>query len=122
MPFKGPTLLALAAFVSGCEETYKINVPSDPDAIYLDYGTVKQDNGFVQVWSHRSSSSGLSNAVRVVDCNLKTFEYIHDADEGPEEFPIENAVQPSASLVDGSISYWVSGYACRKHGYSVADW
>ena len=116
------SILAVALSLAGCKESFKINVPSDPNAIYFDEGTFRQENGFIQIWTQRSSSEGFSHAVRVVDCERKAFEYIYDNDKKPEEFPIGNQVHPSGQLVDESISYWVSGYACKKHGFSVADW
>ncbi len=104
------------------EKTMKINVPSDSKALYFDEGLEMDSNGFIQIHTQRVGPSGFSHAVRIVDCESQLFDYVYDHDSKPDEFPILTTQVPTSELVQGSISYWVSGYACRSLGKSTAGW
>ena len=93
-----------------------IPVPSDRTARYFDRGSVGMPNGLVQIHTERHGSSGRSHAVRIIDCRNFRFAYIYDADKAPIlSLPLRVTMPPVAPLVRGSISYWVTAYACRKH-------
>ena len=91
----------------------RIAVPSDPRAKYfLIDKTPVSKTGIVIITTSRQGPSGKSFARRRVNCYNNTFKYIGDGDTWEEML----ASKPSprmGKLVRGSISYYISNFACK---------
>ena len=83
-----------------------IPVPTDSKARYTVLEIRKAEGGLVEIRTRRDGPSGSSTATRRVDCSGKQFAYTED-DGSP-------VTEPLTPLVTGSISYYVSEYACSK--------
>lgn len=92
-----------------------LNVPTDPKARYWVLEVDKAGTGQAHIVTKRVGPSGTSFARRRVDCQQGRFQYVGEGDTLAE---LENAHRPSPliKLVEGSISYYVSRFACRAIG------
>ena len=82
-----------------------IEVPTDSKARYTVLEVRQVDGGLVEIKTLREGPSGSSTATRLVDCSANTFAYTED--DGTI------VSKPTfGPLVTGSISYYVSEYAC----------
>jgi hypothetical protein len=91
-----------------------IEVPSDPNARYADEGSGTLPNGNIWITTSRDGPSDLSFAKREIDCDSGTFRYLQEGDTIGNMTDVPGAEM--APLTHGSISTFVSDYACRKHG------
>jgi len=91
-----------------------ISVPSDPRARYEAVSVDKRRDGLVEIITRRQGPSGTSFARREVDCRRRLFRYIGEGDT------LEQAKRPApnpgqmAALMEGSISWHVVQFACRR--------
>lgn len=90
-----------------------IPVPSDPRASYTLISIEPAENGLISVTNRRDGPSGESYARRLVDCSRMRFRYTGDSDtfEGLRD---SEPGAPLSELVEGSISYHVSRFACER--------
>ncbi len=93
-------------------EPRPLSVPSDPGATYWVLSVEKaSNNDEVYITTQRKGKSGVSFAKRLVNCNYQTFRYVGDADTF-EELQRQNLKGKMGALVQGSISWYASQYAC----------
>jgi hypothetical protein len=90
-----------------------IPVPSDPDATYTFIGGERLPHRQVTVTTKRNGASGASYATRLVDCKQGTFKYLAEGNT-LEELKQTTSASEMNPLEQGSISYYVSIYACTK--------
>jgi hypothetical protein len=85
-----------------------IFVPTDSKARYTVTNLKRTEEGLVEITTRRDGPSGTSTAKRLIDCDGKRFAYTED----------DGVAVPNPTLgplVAGSISYYVSDYACSNH-------
>ena len=110
------TTLAVLAFISfavaaQAASAQKIYVPSDRRASYTAVEVKNAGRGMIEIITKRNGPSGTSYARRLVDCVGSKFKYLGEGDTLEEAR--RNRPSPGmGSLVQGSISYYVSAYAC----------
>jgi hypothetical protein len=106
-------LLLVVASAKSIAATPLLSVPSDPSARYtvlaVDRAPVK---GEVYITTQREGKSGTSFARRLVNCSKQTFRYTGDADT-LQEMKSQNLPGNMGGLTNGSISWYVSQYACK---------
>lgn len=90
----------------------QIHIPTDSKAQYTILSVEKRTNGYVYISSKRVGSSGISYAMRKVDCRKMTFAYVSEG-EALEDLKMEKDDGNLGVLVDGSISDYISRYACN---------
>jgi hypothetical protein len=111
LAFVVTALVAVGASVAAAQS---IPVPSDPRARYEAVSVDKRRDDLVEIITRRQGPSGTSFARREVDCRRRLFRYIGEGDT------LEQAKRPApnpgqmAALVDGSISWHVVQFACRR--------
>ena len=89
----------------------RIDVPSDPQASYTVIEVKKIGRRMVEVTTKRERRSAMSYAKRLVDCSSGTFKYLGDGDT--LEAMRQSRPSPNMGpLVQGSISFYISTYAC----------
>jgi len=96
------------------KESTPLIVPSDPAANYFVLSIEKAVNkNEVYITTKRTGVSGTSFAKRLVNCQNQTYRYVGDADT-LEEIQTQNLKSEMGGLIDGSISWYVSQYACKN--------
>ena len=91
----------------------KLSVPTDPNARYVVLAVEKAPNKEeVYITTQRDGKSGTSYAKRLVNCTQQTFRYVGDADT-LTELKSQNLKGKMGELVEGSISWYASQYACK---------
>lgn len=109
-----PAAVAILALAASAASAQSIAVPSDPRARYEAVSTTKRPDGLVEIITRRQGPSGVSYARREVDCRRRTFRYVGEGDTLDEaKRPGPNPGQ-MAELVQGSISWHVVQFACRR--------
>jgi hypothetical protein len=98
------------AFHASAEQVF---VPTDPSAKYTVLDITRQPNGLVEITTQRDGKSGTSYSKRLVDCANATFKYLGDGDT-VEAMRSSKPDPYMAELVAGSISAYVSEYACQN--------
>jgi hypothetical protein len=95
-----------------------IPVPSDPGVTHTFIDGERLPHRQLTVTTKRSGSSGTSYAKRLVDCKNGTFKYLAEGATLEDLKQTASASETPASdmnpLEQGSISYYVSIYACTK--------
>jgi hypothetical protein len=86
-----------------------VAVPSDPNAIYTIISAKKEGNGRAKIVTRREGASGVSFSERLVDCKNSMFKYTA---EGDSLNAMKKKQEEMGPLVQGSISYYISAYAC----------
>ena len=84
-------------------------VPSDSNAIYTIISAKKVGKGRAQIVTRREGPSGVSFSERLVDCKNSRFKYTA---EGDSLNAMKKKQEDMGPLVEGSISYYISAYAC----------
>lgn len=92
-----------------------IPVPSDPSATYSVIALKKMGAPMVHITTSRDGRSGKSFSKREVNCKAMRFRYLGTGDS-LKEIRASKPFPNMGPLVRGSISYYVSQYACRKLG------
>lgn len=106
-------LLLLLWFASHASAEQVISVPTDPSAMYTVLDITRRPDSLVEITTRRDGTSGTSYAKRLVDCASATFKYLGDGDT--LEMMRNSKPDPNmAELVPGSVSTYVSEYACRN--------
>jgi hypothetical protein len=110
------TALLLLLPSATCAAATPLSVPSDPKAQYtvLDVDRAP-NNGEVYITTQRDGKSGTSYAKRLINCSKQTFRYVGDADT-LKEMKSQNLTGEMGALVNGSISWHASQYACKHLG------
>jgi len=106
---------ALLCASAALAQTTAIPVPSDPRARYT---LVSQSgsSGGLEVVTRRSGSSGVSYTRRQINCRQMSFRYLGEGDTLEQAMTSANADRTMGPLVEGSISYHVAVFACRRAG------
>lgn len=100
--------------ITDSKESIPLSVPSDSKATYLVLSVEKASSkNEVYITTKRTGSSDVSFAKRLVNCQNQTFMYVGDADT-LEELQMQNLKGKMGHLVSGSISWYVSQYACTQ--------
>jgi hypothetical protein len=105
---------AVLALTASAAHAQSISVPSDARARYEAVSTTKRPDGLVEIITRRQGPSGMSFARREVDCRRRTFRYVGEGDtleEAKRQGPNPGQM---AELVQGSISWHVVQFACRR--------
>ena len=109
------TAFIALALVASTAHAELIRVPTDAKARY-DLLMVKPINGNLLVVTQRSGPSGVTFSAREVNCRNMTFRYLGTGDTMQEM--LDNAPfhekERMGELTPGSISTYVSSYACTK--------
>lgn len=91
-----------------------VSVPSDPGATYLALSIEKAPSeGEIYITTQRTGKSGITYAKRLINCRQNTFKYVGDADS-LEVLKSQNLKEEMGGLSHGSISWYVSQYACAQ--------
>lgn len=109
-----PLLARLALALSPTAQAQPIPVPSDSKARYTALQVTPKPGGTVEILSRRVGPSGTSFALREVDCRNDRFRYLGEGDTREEALQRKDSPGPMADLFDGSISWHVSHFACRR--------
>lgn len=107
-------LLACLAVIPAVALAQPIPVPSDSKARYTALQVTPKPGGMVEILSRRVGPSGTSFALREVDCRNDRFRYLGEGDTREEALQRKDSPGPMADLFDGSISWHVSHFACRR--------
>lgn len=93
-----------------------IPVPSDPRARYTALEIKPKPHGRVEILTRREGPSGISFALREIDCDKRTFRYLGEGDtqEAAARGEQRNAAnnQRLGPLTEGSISTEIATFAC----------
>lgn len=92
-----------------------IPVPSDPRASYAALDIKLKPRGMVEVLTRRDGPSGISFALREIDCGRRSFRYIGEGDTREEAARASARSRPGNTmgpLTDGSISTHLANFAC----------
>ena len=107
-------LACLAASVPTAARAQPIPVPSDSKARYTALQVTPKPGGTVEILSRRVGPSGTSFALREVDCRNDRFRYLGEGDTRGEALQRKDPPWPMADLLDGSIAWHVSRFACHR--------
>lgn len=107
--------LIVAPSAVGAMNGEQIQVPTDSRASYYALAVEDLGNGIVEITTKRVAPSGVSFSKRSIKCHRSEFKYLGDGDTY-EEMIASKPKSNYAALVDGSISHYVSLYACSKVG------
>lgn len=91
-----------------------IPVPSDSKAEYTALQVTPKPNGLVEILSQRVGPSGISFAMREVNCRTNRARYIGEGDTRAEAMRRKNPPWEMGPLFEGSISWHVSQFACQR--------
>ncbi len=106
---------ALIAVVAVPAFAQPIAVPSDSRARYEALSVTQKPNMLVEVLTRREGPSGVSFALREVDCRGDRFRYLGEGDTRQEAMRREAQKNTTlAPLFEGSISWHVARFACRS--------
>jgi hypothetical protein len=93
-----------------------IPVPSDARTRYTALEIKPKPRGRVEVLTRREGSSGITFALREIDCDTRTFRYLGEGDtrEKAARGEQRNAANNKSlgPLTEGSISTHVANFAC----------
>lgn len=107
-------LLAISMIVCVVVQAQEyVAVPSDPKAKYTLLETKKRGDGMVESLTKRDGPSGTSYSKRLIDCDNATFKYTAEG-ETLEGMKTKTHFNPMGPLTVGSISTYISAYACEK--------
>lgn len=110
------SLFFFAAILAVClpaQAQENVAVPSDPKAKYTLLEAKERSDGLVEILTRRVGPSGISYSKRLTNCGDATFKYIAEGNTLDTMKPKTNA-NPMGPLTFGSISMYVSAYACEK--------
>ena len=108
-------MFSISSYARDVKYPVKLSVPSDSQAKYEVLALEAKKNSVLYVTTKRHSPYGISYSQRRVDCKNGTYSYTKDGDSY-EEFLESNIKYQMSPLVIGSISYYVSGFSCKKIG------
>lgn len=89
-----------------------LHIPTDSKAKYTVLSVNKSGRNGAIIVTRRVGSSGTSYAKRLVDCKASKFKYLGSSDTLAGLKKSKPSPRMS-SLINGSISYHVSKFACR---------
>ena len=90
-----------------------VAVPSDPKAKYTLLEAKERGDSLVEILTRRVGPSGISYSKRLTNCGNATFKYIAEGNTLDTMKP-KTYSNPMGPLTFGSISMYVSAYACEK--------
>lgn len=93
-----------------------IPVLSDSSTQYTALQITPKRDGLVEILSRRIGSSGTTFAFREVDCDTNRFRYLGEGDTRQKALRRKNPPEPLTPLFEGSISWYVSRFACTVTG------
>lgn len=112
--FRAALLTFLMTTSAVLADELPIKVPSDPGAEYTLLNVHVQKGAIVQIESRRNGKSGISHAVRRVDCKKHVSSYIYDEDARSPKFPVSNSDMHLRPITEDSITWWISKYGCEQ--------
>lgn len=92
----------------------EISVPTDARAEYHLISKAERTDGFLEVVTRRDGPSGRSYSRRIIDCDAMTFAYAGEGDSWAEFSSASKTPDKQAVLTPGSISTYVSVFACSR--------
>lgn len=104
--------IAASVLLATAASAQTIPVPSDPRAAYEALEIRRLPNGNREILTRRVGPLGTSYALREVDCRRNQFRYLGEGDTA-EQARRRSSSNVMGALVDGSISWHVSRFACR---------
>ena len=100
-------------FTSSISAAESVRVPSDPSSTYkIVVKDVGRARSALVVISERKGRSGISYAIREVNCLTRKFRYLSKGDTLDEALSRVKSSNSMSSLVTGSISYYIVSAAC----------
>lgn len=111
------SLIVFSQFAHAEVFNKRVKVPSDGRAKYTILEVSKPQNHVVEALSKRIGPSGTSYSRRQINCRKNTFKYLDDGDTLAEVNDGKyNISSYMGDLVNGSISYYISHWACDLVG------
>jgi hypothetical protein len=107
-------LFALASLAPVAVAENAINIPTDTEAKWAILSVTKRSDGLVEVISRRVGSSVTNYSKRLVDCANSRFMYLGSGDTLEKMKGGGGADSKMAALTEGSVSTYVSAYACQN--------
>jgi hypothetical protein len=107
-------LVSLAVVAADGAMAQQISIPSDRTANYTAMQITRKANDLVEIATRRIGTSGTTFALREVNCRTTQARYLGEGDTLEEAMRRKNSDSSLKPLLEGSISWEVSRYACQQ--------
>ena len=114
-PVAATAVMLIAAHANAADETYPLDVPSDPKAKYELVKVGKGKSGNIIAITKRTGPSGVSFAKREFNCREGTMRYLNERDS-LEEVSAKNPkyhvgkMAPATGSISGDVRVALCGY------------